>query len=225
MLLADLRHHIGFGAFIDTVRTKLNGSYIKYKGSWHYCQISGDDVGGSSQYGSPDATGWVYLYGTSSEGKNTDYKLTSIDDLDTEPEWPKAGYYYLPKTPRCIDFCYSQKKSYKAGLSEKSILLKRLNGQPLPESNYRQTCKVLNSIEIAKYPTLMQAKYTLLNSSLSKVPLTLTLYLGAHPYSQNPIIYYRNKGIAEYLDNGKIRMSHAHDQLKEYLKHIGDINA
>ena len=220
MKIKDLIDLVEFNIFYDTCRTKLNNTLVQYKGEWGYCLIADGpihgDEGTSYKYGSGKS--WITLRGLPSF-KGKDKVLNTLDDIETELEWPDMGYYYWKD--HSYQLTYPTTNVYKAGLAPQQILLRSLHPSYQNVQGAELT-KFLNSSVIKKqhFPSLGAAVKLLKKTENRQIPISRHALLEAHPYSELPVVSYGSIPIG-VADDGVLILSPSNKPLGEYFKHVG----
>ena len=221
MLTHDLAGNIAEGYLLDTIATKLGNTFVQLDGVWNICHISAwdtdetDDDGDpipSRQYG--EGEGWIEL--VDENGHMTSFNST--ENINTEPEWPEAGFYWVSNSKYQLG--YTKVQTYKAGLSPLQIEIRTVTGP------VEACCAIrfLNSIrDGVTYPTIQEAVLKLLSSvnTETSIPISLTLLVGAHPYIETPVLLYNQSVVGVIKDDFSVKLNGNNAKMRELLDHLG----
>lgn len=228
MILTDLVNELDQCSLYETVRTKLHGTYVKYKNGnvvgtttiapkWYYCEISFNDdsvnqeewyFGG--EYDSPESATWITLF---RQGEKA-IKLRSLSGIDSEPVWPTAGYYWAEGS--WFKVSYVNQASYKAGLGTKTLKIANHNGDSVGGGGVPD---LLDACDNHSYPTLLEASGYLLTTPFRVIPISHTLTVAPHPYVDGPVLHWEDHPVG-LVQGNRVLLNKSSAPLIEYLEHM-----
>ena len=228
MILHDLVGAQSQSNLFETCRTKLHGTMLRYTPppkknvvqttNWWYCEIyldeseiNQDTYMFGAPYGDPESYPWISI----SRADKPRVPLRSLDGLDTEPAWPKAGNYWVDDKKLFI-IKYKNTSSYKAGLSSKSIHISdhagnQLSGMHMP--------RVLDEASNPTYPSLQRATELLIGTKATAIPVSRDLLVAAHPYVEGPVLHWETHPVGLIHEN-RVLLTKSSVSLEEYLQHL-----
>ncbi len=214
MILTDLESKIPWDNLFSIIKTKLHHTMIMFHDKWYEAMVSEDmyEVEDGYKYG--EGPEWLYLHNGNG---HTIHSLNSLEEIDTEPEWPEAGYYYSHLVAR--ELTYANISTYKAGLSPNLITMYNSKGKC---ANTMDVIRLLNEITAGEhvYPALEEADQLLWNSNNKHIPIGLELVVGAHPFVNGPVLIYKDKAIGN-VKGDTVLLNKSNSHAEELLNHMG----
>lgn len=204
MLLYDLEKELPSSSFLELCRTKLNSTFVKYKGKWKYVQVEGDE---------DDIQICLFSGGMQKVVETT-------KDIETEPQWPETGYYYYDNFT--VKVHYTNTSTYKVGLPYKQVMFILEGGDKI--TDYRYITKFLDFIDDgAQYPSINDVVHLLVTTPNTKIPLTRELIVSAHPFTERPILTYNQAIIGTLNEDNTVSSPEVSAFYSEFLQHNASV--
>jgi len=187
MIVYDLINELDSFTFMKECHRKLNDSFVKYNGQWRYCTVDHPDSVEAADV-LLKGHNFVYLDGGTS--------LNSVEEIDTEPEWPECGWYWIDN--QSTEIKYKKESFWKAGLTSDLI---DINIYGKPTSILTKLSVLQQTDKEPEYPNISECKGLLLSTKNTVIPISKELLVTAHPYINSPVLTYKNTTVGKIDDD------------------------